>query len=95
MTITRRNALLTGAAAAASLPLMTRSAFAASDLDIAIVGGGLSGIYAALRLATSKPTLSLRLFEMSDRIGGRLRSIAFPQAPGLIGEAGGARFPNS
>ncbi|HVP83582.1 MAG TPA: FAD-dependent oxidoreductase [Rhizomicrobium sp.] len=95
MTITRRNALLTGAAAAASLPVMTRSAFAAGDLDIAIVGGGLSGIYAALRLATAKPTLSMRLFEMSDRIGGRLRSIAFPQAPGLIGEAGGACFPNS
>jgi len=95
MTITRRNALLTGAAAAASLPLMTRSAFAATDLDIAIVGGGLSGIYAALRLSTSKPTSSLRLFEVSDRIGGRLRSISFPQAPGLIGEAGGARFSDS
>jgi monoamine oxidase len=95
MTITRRNALLTGAAAAAALPLMPRAAFAASDVDIAIVGGGLSGVYAALRLATSKPNQSLRLFEMSDRLGGRLRSIAFPQAPGLIGEAGGARFLDS
>ncbi|HVZ69872.1 MAG TPA: FAD-dependent oxidoreductase [Rhizomicrobium sp.] len=95
MTVTRRSALFTGAAAAASLPLMTRTAFAAGDLDIAIVGGGLSGVYAALRLVTSQPALSLRLFEMSDRIGGRLRSIAFPQAPGLIGEAGGARFLDS
>lgn len=95
MTITRRNALLTGAAAAATLPLMTRAARAAGDIDIAIVGGGLSGVYAALRLATSKPNQSLRLFEMSDRIGGRLRSVAFPQAPGLIGEAGASRFLNS
>jgi monoamine oxidase len=95
MTITRRNALLAGAAAAATLPLMTRPAMAATDVDIAIVGGGLSGVYAALRLATSKPNQSLRLFEMSDRLGGRLRSIAFPQAPGLIGEAGGAYFLDS
>jgi monoamine oxidase len=34
----------------------------------------------------------VRLFEMSDRIGGRLRSIAFPQAPHLFGEVGGMRF---
>lgn len=94
MTITRRNALLTGAAAA-TLPLLSRAAQAATDLDIAIVGGGLAGIYAALRLVTSKPGQSIRLFEMSDRIGGRLHSIAFPQAPGLIGEAGGARFADS
>jgi monoamine oxidase len=32
---------------------------------------------------------------VNDRIGGRLHSIAFPQAPGLIGEAGGARFLDS
>ncbi len=95
MTITRRNALLTGAAAAATLPLLSRSAQAATDLDIAIVGGGLAGTYAALRLATTKSGQSIRLFEVSDRIGGRLRSIAFPQAPGLIGEAGGARFLDS
>ncbi len=95
MTITRRNALLTGAAAAATLPLLSRQARAATDLDIAIVGGGLSGIYAALRLATSKAGQSIRLFEVSDRIGGRLHSIAFPQAPGLIGEAGGVRFLDS
>lgn len=95
MTITRRNALLAGIAAAGTLPTFARTALAASDLDIAIVGGGLAGVYAALRLATARPTSSLRLFEASDRIGGRLRSIAFPQAPGLIGEAGGARFLDS
>jgi monoamine oxidase len=95
MTITRRDALLSGAAAAAALPFLANPARAAADLDIAIVGGGLAGIYAALRLATSRPTQSLRLFETTDRIGGRLRSISFPQAPGLIGEAGGACFPAS
>ncbi len=95
MTITRRDALLSGAAAAA-LPLFASRAHAAgADLDVAIVGAGLAGTYAALRLASAKPDQSLRLFEMSDRIGGRLRSIAFPQAPGLIGEAGGSRFLDS
>jgi hypothetical protein len=29
---------------------------------------------------------------MSDRIGGRLRSIAFREAPDPVGEAGGMRF---
>jgi monoamine oxidase len=90
MTISRRRIL--GAAAAlpfASLPL---SAALPADLDVVIVGGGVSGAYAAWRLRGERPDLRVKLFEMSDRIGGRLRSIAFPQAPHLVGEAGGMRF---
>src|SRR4029453_2969844 len=57
-------------------------------LDVAIVGGGVSGAYAAWPLATPDPAssailrglgprrrLSLGLFELGDRIGGRLRSV--------------------
>jgi len=95
MTITRRQALLSGAAAAATLPLLGSNAYAAADLDIAVIGGGISGLYAALRLATARPTQTLRLFEMGEQLGGRLHSYAFPQSPGLIGELGAARFTQS
>jgi len=36
--------------------------------------------------------LRVRLFEASGRIGGRLHSVSFPQAPHLVAEAGGMRF---
>ena len=42
------------------------------DLDIAIVGGGVSGAYSAWRLQQERgATESIALFEYSDRIGGR------------------------
>jgi monoamine oxidase len=90
MNVTRRN-VLAGAAALSALPLAVR-AYASSDLDVAIVGGGVAGTYVAWRLAGEQPGLRIALFEMSERIGGRLRSIVFPQAPHLYGEAGGMRF---
>jgi lysine 2-monooxygenase len=62
------------------------------NLDVAIVGGGVAGTYAAWRLQRERPDLRIRLFEASDRIGGRLHSIVFPEAPHLVVEAGGMRF---
>jgi cation diffusion facilitator CzcD-associated flavoprotein CzcO len=90
MDVTRRN-VLAGAAAQSTLPLAVR-ADANTDVDVAIVGGGVAGNYAAWRIASEQSHLRVALFEMSDRIGGRLRSIAFREAPDLIGEAGGMRF---
>jgi monoamine oxidase len=90
MNVTRRK-LLAGAAALSALPLALRAG-AKSDFDVAIIGGGVAGTYAAWRIASEQPRLRVALFEMSDRIGGRLRSIAFPEAPHLVGEAGGMRF---
>ncbi|HJW42390.1 MAG TPA: FAD-dependent oxidoreductase, partial [Rhizomicrobium sp.] len=90
MTFTRRH-VLGGAAALAAVPLAARAALR-PDIDVAIVGGGVSGVYAAWRLRQEQPYLSVRLFEASGRIGGRLHSIAFPQAPHLVAEAGGMRF---
>src|SRR5580658_5229803 len=91
MNITRRNVL--AGAAALSLPQAVRaSPDTNTDIDVAIIGGGVPGTYAARRIAREQPHLRVALFEMSDRIGGRLRSIAFPEAPHLVGEAGGMRF---
>jgi monoamine oxidase len=86
--LSRREVLAGGAA----LALAPRRAGAdpTTDLDVAIVGGGVAGTYAAWRLAEAHRRVWL--FEASDRIGGRLHSVAFPQAPHLIVEAGGMRF---
>mmetsp|Transcript_27763 Transcript_27763/g.41045 ORF Transcript_27763/g.41045 Transcript_27763/m.41045 type:complete len:1335 (-) Transcript_27763:104-4108(-) len=60
-------------------------------IDVAVIGGGLSGIYSAWRLLTANETirsdishvshndsLSVSLFEFSERIGGRLLSVSPP-----------------
>lgn len=41
---------------------------------VAIVGGGISGLAAALRLAELDSALDIRLFELSDRLGGVLQT---------------------
>jgi hypothetical protein len=74
-------------------------------LDVAIVGGGVSGIYSGWRLLTDDPRrlkilgrpvsngrkLRVKLFEGSCRIGGRLLS-AQPPGMSTICELGGMRF---
>jgi hypothetical protein len=75
------------------------------DVDIAIVGGGIGGIYAGWRLMTSprgaglaanwanaRGTLKVALFEGSDRIGGRLLSARSPLMPDTTAEIGGMRY---
>jgi lysine 2-monooxygenase len=90
MSLSRRQILAGAGAAVALAPWAARAA--ATDVDVAIVGGGVSGVYTAWRLAQERPGLRVRLFEASDRIGGRLHSVAFPQAPHLVAEAGGMRY---
>ncbi|TAI65541.1 FAD-dependent oxidoreductase [Bradyrhizobium sp. Leo170] len=76
------------------------------DLDIAIVGGGVGGIYTGWRLMTSTlgdglaakwarergGALKVTLFEGSDRIGGRLLSARSPHMPDTTAEIGGMRY---
>ncbi|MEK7424078.1 MAG: FAD-dependent oxidoreductase [Actinomycetota bacterium] len=80
-------------------------------IDVAIVGGGVSGAYTAWRLMSSKAAespvlaelaqgsstgrLNVRLFESSDRIGGRLWSVQMDNVPNLPAEVGGMRFLNT
>lgn len=68
-------------------------------LDYAIVGGGVSGVYSGWRLLTStssgdrNPTVAL--FEMSERIGGRLLSVTPPGIPNTKVEIGGMRYTSA
>ena len=63
-----------------------------NTIDVAIIGGGISGIYSAWRLANEKNDLKISLFESSERLGGRLYSVAIPGIPERISELGAMRY---
>jgi lysine 2-monooxygenase len=63
------------------------------DLDVAVVGGGVSGCYSAWRLQQEKGAhAKIGLFEYSDRIGGRLYTVTLPGLPHVKAEVGGMRY---
>src|SRR5689334_7685361 len=79
----------------------------AATVDVAIVGAGAAGTYTPWRLATASDDelaglrgklgklngkLNITLYEMSDRIGGRLLSVKPPGMPNTICELGGMRY---
>jgi monoamine oxidase len=70
-------------------------------IDVAIVGGGISGVYTGWRLLTAdlassslkeSGQLNVHLYELSDRIGGRLISLDPPEMSGIKAEFGGMRY---
>ncbi|MEA2362005.1 MAG: hypothetical protein QOD71_1150 [Thermoleophilaceae bacterium] len=76
---------------------MTDRPAEAIDVDVAIVGGGVSGLYTGYRLLTgdfdppvARPK-SAAVLELSDRIGGRLESVVLPGMQ-VWGELGGMRY---
>jgi lysine 2-monooxygenase len=62
------------------------------DLEIAVVGGGVSGAYSAWRLQQAMTEAHIGLFEYSDRIGGRLYTVTLPGLPHVKAEVGGMRY---
>ena len=66
-------------------------AHTAERLDLAVVGGGAAGTFVAHEMQARRPDWSIALFERTDRIGGRLRSVAIPGVEHKI-ELGGMRF---
>lgn len=60
--------------------------------DIIVVGGGVAGTYSSWRLSEHTKDKKICLMESSNRIGGRLFSLALPNAPELYAELGGMRF---
>jgi len=63
-------------------------------LDLAVIGAGAAGTYVARRLQLAHPEWAISIFERSDHIGGRLRSMAVPGVEHPI-ELGGMRFLTS
>ena len=61
-------------------------------IDIAIVGAGVSGVYSAWRLQQANSKHKIVVFEQSERIGGRLLSVAPPDNPHMVAELGGMRI---
>jgi monoamine oxidase len=61
-------------------------------IDIAIVGGGVSGVYSAWKLQARYPNKKIVVFEGSDHIGGRLLSVVPPGIPDMVAELGGMRI---
>ncbi|WP_377700836.1 flavin monoamine oxidase family protein [Pseudoduganella sp. UC29_71] len=61
--------------------------------EVAIVGAGAAGLYSAWRLVADGdlPGSQVQLFEMDDRIGGRLESVTLPGMD-VVGELGGMRY---
>ena len=70
-----------------------------SILDVAIVGGGVSGVYSGWRMLRdgrghtyTGSTPKITVFEGSERIGGRLLSLTPPGMPNTRCELGGMRY---
>jgi monoamine oxidase len=64
------------------------------DLDLAVVGAGVAGTFVAESMARARPEWAIGLFERTDRIGGRLRSVAVEGLDHPI-ELGAMRFLTS
>ena len=64
-------------------------------LDVAIVGGGVSGLYSGWRIVNAWPGKRVKVFEMSGRVGGRLLSVTPPQLPHTRCELGGMRYTST
>lgn len=62
------------------------------QIDIAIVGGGVSGVYSAWKLQKEFPGKKIVVFEGSDHIGGRLLSVKPPHIDNMVAELGGMRI---
>lgn len=72
-------------------PTSTKSA---DKLRIGIVGGGMAGMYAALLL--EQLGISYQIFEASgERVGGRVLTHYFNNAPHQYAELGAMRFPEN
>jgi monoamine oxidase len=61
-------------------------------IDVAIIGGGVAGCYSAYRLARSSTVRDVQVFELSNRIGGRLWSVPFDGVTSGPAELGGMFF---
>lgn len=64
----------------------------ADTLDVAIIGGGVSGVYSAWRLKQQNKKRSIVVYEAGNHIGGRLLSVKPPDIDNMVAELGGMRI---
>jgi protoporphyrinogen oxidase len=65
-----------------------------ADLDIAVIGAGIAGLYCASQLAGANPAAGrLEVFESSQRAGGRIHTVFSAVAPKLALELGAQTLP--
>jgi protoporphyrinogen oxidase len=57
--------------------------FKRTDVDVAVVGAGVAGLYVAWRLLSEPAykTKSIALFDAADRVGGRILSVSVADIP--------------
>lgn len=94
--VTRRR-VLAGAISMSVLPAAVPRPSRADPevLDVLVVGGGVSGCYAAARIARASPRGRIELHERSDRIGGRLWSVKPEGMSRQVAELGGMRIADN
>jgi monoamine oxidase len=85
--ISRRSFIGTSTALVTAAALSGCTTSSARSKNIVIVGGGIAGLVAAYRL--QQAGLSPRIFEASNRVGGRMYSIRNAFADGQVAELGG------
>ena len=87
----RRKFILSGAATTTAVTLLPRMALAATMADVTIVGGGLSGMNAALLLRDQG--FKVVVLEAGDIVGGRVKTVDTVEGPtALISTADLSRF---
>jgi monoamine oxidase len=72
-------------------PVVRPARPAIDPVDLAVIGAGAAGTWIAHRMQGAWPDRSIALFERTQRIGGRLRSVKAPGIEHPI-ELGGMRF---
>ncbi len=76
--------------------LFITSLYSSQVIDIAVIGAGVNGTYTSWKLSSLKGQdgnpLHIDLFEATDRIGGRLYTLFFPEMKHVPVELGGMRF---
>lgn len=70
-------------AAASATPFIPRMAFAAERADVIIIGGGLSGLNAAMTL--TEFGMKVIVLEAGDKVGGRVKTVQTAEGPVDVG----------